>query len=656
MAANKTQNYRNPFFNLAQLFFPKHIKSVFDWCEYFFYTNPLINSCITKMSEYAITDLIYKDTSEEKKERWKYIFENVLKIRQHQISFNLEYYTFGNCLFSLNFPFKRFLVCPNCKERYDFDSIKFEWRNFEFAGGCKKCKQSVIYKIHDEDIRSIDKLNIVRWNPKQISIKYNHLTGDRMYQYEIDVDTKRDVTKGDRFILKTTPKDFIKAIKENKRVVLENKNLFHFQRYSLSGLNEAWGLPLVLPTLQEVYYLNILRSAQEGIAIDRLHPHDFIYPQINHQTDPYLNQADFVSNMTSEIAEHRKDPGRKTIAPTPLGKVTLGGDGKVLLLHQEIKLCQQEICGGMNVPLEFIFGGLTWSGSSVTLRMLENSFLVNRGFHIDFLDWLSIKVARFLDMPEEERVRLDMTKFRMADDVQQKQLALQLNQLQKISDTTILSENGFDRDKEIDLIKEETPKFMEAMDIVQKAQADTQNKLQVNAAKEQVKAQMAGQLQMLEELKENGEKLVQLAKVQTKNQLDTQHAQMEEQNQWAEDHPLEAQQMQEEQAAMTPEEQAAMGEEQAPAEGEPKEAESVNQNIINENISGITGERAAGQYAAKIKQMMPAERQATLARIRTQNPELYNMIIRKLTPNVGGLDEQGIIKGTEDRLYNRAGT
>jgi hypothetical protein len=105
------------------------------------------------------------------------------------------------------------------------------------------------------------------------------------------------------------------------------------------------------------------------------------------------------------------------------------------------------------VPKEFLEGGLGQTRGEITLRMIENQ-LQN---HIDdlngFLAWLESRMANFLGT-KPAGVRL--SDFKMIDDVERKQLMLQLWGQQKVSDSTIYDMFEIDADEEREQRKADT--------------------------------------------------------------------------------------------------------------------------------------------------------------------------------------------------------
>jgi hypothetical protein len=146
------------------------------------------------------------------------------------------------------------------------------------------------------------------------------------------------------------------------------------------------------------------------------------------------------------------------------------------------------IIAGMGCPPELVFGGLSWSGSNVSLRMLENTFLrYMSGLRRLIRYFIVRRTAAHLDWPE---IDVRFKPFKMADDLQRKAFLFQLNQAKLISDTTLLQDSDFNPEEEDELLRKEVKRRLEGVEEQQLAEAAIGGKAQVEQAKWQAKAQM----------------------------------------------------------------------------------------------------------------------------------------------------------------------
>lgn len=494
--------YPSPFFDISKFYLPPTVKELFKWCRYYYKTSELIHPVIYKMAEYPVTDLVFEPEDEEGGanqggERLEQILQEDFAIKSLLIEIGLDYFTYGNAFVSIYFPFKRFLVCKSCKEKNQFEDFKeygpkgdLKFQKFEFKGICPKCGSNTNFEVEDVPVKQLRKINLVRIPPDQIDIEHHGITGISHYYYNISGKDRRRVLEGNYETLKTLPWLFIQAVKEKKKVKLNPSSFYHFKRADISDGDDGWGMPLVLPVMRNMFYLNVLRKAQEAIAFEHLVPLRILFPTDNQgAAAPHIHTGlgDWKNNVERAIRMWKQDPNYIPVMPIPLGFQQIGGDGKMLLLTQEIRQVQESIVNGMTVPQEFVFGGLSWSGSSISLRMLENHFLVYRQDLLKFLDFVSKKISSFLDIKPR---KIKMQEFKMADDIQRKQLFMQLNSLAKISDSTMLKEiAGIDAKGEAAQIAKDLVARYTADKLLARQQGLMQAKTQGLIVEEQAEAQ-----------------------------------------------------------------------------------------------------------------------------------------------------------------------
>jgi hypothetical protein len=489
-------NYPSPYFDISSTYVPPSVKELFKWCRFFFYSHSIISPIIYKISEYPITGLIYQSVEsdqplpEQAKSKWKTLLESTLKLKSRQIEILLDYNTYGNAFLSILYPFKRYLVCEKCDTRSAIEKTSYKWKDLKFYGECQKCNQQVEFQINDVEVKNRSQCRLIRWNPFNISIDHCGPTDERVYVYKIPSKDKKSIIAGKKFWIERAPYVFIEAARKNQDIELDPNNLFHFKRPSIADNDMGWGMPIVLPVLKDAYWLQILRKANEAISLEHIVPWRIIFPAANADASPYvnLNLNSWKNQIEKEVRRWRQDPNHISVMPLPIGNISFGGDAKLLLVWQEEKLMQGQIAGGLGVPLELVFGGLTWSGSSVSLRVLENHFLTDRELLDEFVnEFLIPRLTRYFRLP---KLKVKMIEFKMADDVQQKQLAMQLNQAGKLSDTTLLGQSGFDFDDEVKLRRAEQIQLIEMQRKALMQQAELQGMTQVVGAKYQAVAQL----------------------------------------------------------------------------------------------------------------------------------------------------------------------
>ena len=611
--------YPSPFFDVAQNYIPKTIKGCFDWCSYYQLTNPLISAVTNKLATYPITDLIYEDDNKGITELYKGLFEDTFLMRQFLIETNLDRYTYGNSFTSVSFPFKKILICNNCGSDYEARNAGYKWKGFKFHLDCKNCGHHGPAEVKDEPVRSADKIKLIRWNPKSITIRNNEVTGKKLYYYTMPQHLRNDIMLGKPEVIEVVPQAFIEAIRKKKAILLEGDKLFHSKRPSVSRepSDNGWGAPLILPVLKDIFFLQVLRKAQEAVALEHIVPMRVMFPQITADgNNPYaqINLQDWQNEVESQIKKWRLDNNHIPVMPVPVGYQMIGGQGRSLLLHQEIRIYNDQIIAGMGVPTGFFYGEAQYSGASVNLRALENEFLGNRQDMLRLVCFIRDKVSAFLDIP---KIPLRFKPFKMADDIQRASFDLNLANAGMISRRTFLESRDFNFDNEQDLISSEAKKFAKQQRENMVAQAESQGESMLIQTRYQIQSQF----------------LQQEAQAQM-GPPPGQEQQGQQQGQGAPAQEQGAQQgNQNQQQAPAQEQQQQQPDQQAQQAQQPQQEPGVEQSPITQASSGNMVDlfAQAKRLTSELKKMQEVDRYRALARLRASNPDIYMLVNNALS-------------------------
>jgi len=251
------------------------------------------------------------------------------------------------------------------------------------------------------------------------------------------------------------------------------------QNYILDQENKTLYLPILSKEVQDKIELVDFTVEDD---------HSFVTINLNAKNSQ-MNLGKWRTQIETQVEKWKKDPNHIGIFPIPIGYQELGGNARMLLLTPELKFLEENIINSLGVPLEFIKGGASWTGSSISLRIVENHFLTYRELLMDFLNYFVMnRLNAFLKIP---KVKLKFKKFKMNDDTETKQLAIELNTAGKISDYTLLSEMGHDPETEAEANKLMRESFTEEQIKSGELSAEAQGKALVIQARYQVRAQRA---------------------------------------------------------------------------------------------------------------------------------------------------------------------
>lgn len=452
----------NPLFDYLTTFVPRQLKSLFTYCEYLYYNSPQIFAALNKFAVYPVTDFIFETDSPKLKQKYRNLLENTLRLKTVLTKTGIDRHVYGNSFISVYFPFKRFLECPHCKNRINIRHAEYKFKvkhkSANFTMRCKNCNKEGRARVVDEKLRHPRGINIIRWDPKHIEIEQNPITGESEYFYRIPASFRDRLRAGNKHLLATTPLSFIDCVAERRIFKFGHDKLYHMKADAPAGIDSRWGFPPLTSTLKQFFYTAVLRKANEAISLEHIVPFRVMHPtQPTQNSDPTItiSLANWINETKMNLKAWRKDPLHLMFSPIPVGVTNVGGQGRALMVTGEIVEAENAIIAAMGIPREFIYGGLSATGSGVTLRMLENQLLNYTTQLIDQAQWICNKCSEFLGW---KKIRLDLEPFKLIDDVQQKMALLQANQAsgnQLLSTTSIAALFGRDLSKERELRKQE---------------------------------------------------------------------------------------------------------------------------------------------------------------------------------------------------------
>jgi len=481
--------YPHPYFDPSNWYMPTTMKEMFRWCLFLYLTNSTIGPVIRKKASYILTDLVYSTTSERVKSVWKSLLENTLKLKEFEFVMLIDFEVFGNSFASIIYPFDRYLICPRCDFQNPIKAVKWQYDGNGFVATCKNCKTTATMKVKDKAVRNRKRIRLHRWFPQYMELKKNPVTGRVKYLLRLPGWMKGKISnpKVNKIYVEDTPMEFLEAIRDNKIIELDTDNIFHMKAESVSMEDDSFGVPQILNVIKDAWLHQTFKKAQEAIALEHVLPLTLVSPMPSPGTpSPHMGTdlATWRGKMQGIFSQWRRDPNALFPVPFPVQISQVRGDAQALSVHNDINMVRQQIAGGLDVPPDFLYGNLTWSGGNVTLRVLEN-LLINRlsGVNNMLSGWIIPRMRRFLILPHCEIRHKD---FKMADDIQQKNIALQLRASNSVSDQTVLEELGFDVSKEDRIKERELGKRLTDMRRQQISQANTEAEVSIIRAKNEV--------------------------------------------------------------------------------------------------------------------------------------------------------------------------
>ena len=518
----KRRYKKHPLLSQFEQILPNNIKELFDWMDFILFNNPIAAAGVRKLSEVPITSLQYSDTQDkgegtnENKHGWKSILENDLSIKSTLLNISYNTLAYGNCFVSVYSPIDRRCTCKKCRitvsmenlEKVKFKVVKDEnpYRdlaekessgyknkddstllkskkkkkksNLKVEAMCPTCKVVREFSTEDKKVKDITRTNIIVWNPHDIEISSNPVSGHKDFFYIIPQNIKKRVTENEPELMRTLPMPMIEAALTNKAFKFAKGHILHVQKELTSGISTAWSLPLLSAGIPSFLMLLVLRKANEKIASDYMVPLRVIYPQqtgVGSEIYNFMGGSDFSSKINGMLQKWKLDPSGVQTTPFPINVETILGDGKMLTLHQEIDQLESNIANAIGIPIEFIKGGLSYTTQGSSLRLLENQIEKVSASLNSVIAFIVSRIGGILD---KEPIPIKMLPFKLIDDMQEKAAIIQLASAGNgtISRSTLLELFNFDAKAEAEkIVADQKTDIVNNLKVQQYQQEETQS-------------------------------------------------------------------------------------------------------------------------------------------------------------------------------------
>ena len=472
-----SEQFPDPFLDVASLAMPDTMKNALHWCEYIFGIFGTYRMAMERIISYFLTDVEIggDEVSDDEKSKWEDFLKNTVDSFTVLQNLLRDRMCYGNAFASLIVPFKRFLKPPDSgdlwplKEVMRAPAFKFEWTDFKFVATNPRTGKRGPWKIVDKPDDEEKRLKVKRWSPHEIELLHDPYTDDVAYLWRIPEDYKKLVRDGNLFHLERASEQVLKAIQHNQTFRFHPEVIFHMKEPTLAGIrNRGWGIPRIISNFRQIYYVQVLRRMNEAIALDYVIPFRLITPQPRQGSgagglpmmDPMMsfNGGDFRNQVKSMVNRRRKDPAGWNILPFPVDYKALGGEAVQLAPVELINQGMETLLNDAGTPVELYKGTLQLQAAPVALRLFEATWHHLVHDTNKFLQWLVKQVSQVMSW---EVVEAGLKRVTVADDMQKQMAALQLMMGQQLSGKSGLGAMGYDWDTEQKRIAEESRKQQE---------------------------------------------------------------------------------------------------------------------------------------------------------------------------------------------------
>lgn len=411
MIDDRSSRIKSLIFNLSmdKMAVPVNVKTYYRYAEFFF-NHTAVGTVILKKARFLIQNLRVSCNDANVEAEAKKTIRKI-NLKEKLVKAGRNYDLYGR---SVAFPMdaiKKTIICRACgKVYYLSDLIKngrkmYEWstegdgtirykcRNKE-CGHKGQLREFKIKDVRDDDVNN---MSIAIWSPNNITCIYNKITDTKTYKLYIDNEMRNYILKGEHDILEATPQIYIKAAIRNERLKVNKDRLFVFETPTM----EIKGTPIppMVAAFQDLYTRMQFLSANQSIAEEMMVPFRMIYPIFRGESGATPVARSFKFSRWSdetrkEYAKYKKDNSHVMFMPIEMGSKDFWGNGRLLVLGSELRSNMQDILATMGYPIEFLYGGVTWSRQNVGAIILANSFKQFASIAQELLDFIADKINK----------------------------------------------------------------------------------------------------------------------------------------------------------------------------------------------------------------------------------------------------------------------
>jgi hypothetical protein len=464
---------------------PRTIQEMLRWSESIWFRNSTYAAAMRRVVSYFITKIEIHEASDDKKNKYENYFNDTLNVKQTLIDAGLDYMCYGNAFVSLYVPFNRFLECTCsdaknkiCGYQVPIKQVK-NWQivNKKIKWTCPKCQQTCeCDKPIDKRFADEYKVKLKLWNPHEMQIMYNPISERSVYVWEPPADLVSRIKNGDKFLIEDMPWEMVEAVLDNKLFEFSEDVIFHMKCRSVSGIRaNGWGLSYILNNFNQAYYIQMAKLYNEVLMQEFIVPFRVVSPDgsgSGASNDPLIktNVGSFNKKVLAMFEQHRRRPGGYYALPFPIKYQAISGEGAEFTTYEHINMAMDELLNASNVPAELYKGTMAFQSMPTALRLFQQTWMPYTDNCHKLLDWLTQNISLVLHW---DKVKARLQPITLADDLEKRQLYMQLLASNKISAETALAPLGVDA-------KEEFRRFLdeqrEQMELQQKFQEEMEQK------------------------------------------------------------------------------------------------------------------------------------------------------------------------------------
>lgn len=511
---NQFYKFPSPWLDPSSASMPSSWQNVLEWCEFIWYREPTLSRALSRVIAYFLTDIDFTDAEEtnddelgdDERSMWQDIFK-ALRYREVLTEADQNFVAYGNAYVVLQIPIaRRLLACPTCSSAYPVRAVllksefSFDFSNYEFRATCQRCRNHGKFRVVDTYEDDPKKFIVRCLSPKEIEVQNDIWTGRSDYYWRIPEDYRIDINRRVPVTLENVHPAILDALRKGQQYFLFDPDyIFHMKEPTLAGVrNRGVGFPRIFTQFRDIWYVQVIRRANESLGMDYLVPLRLLSPDSRPGAPveegggidalQQFNASKFSNSMRSIIQNHRINPTDWHVSSWPVKYQILSGEGKQFVPKDLLDQGMEIMLNSAGVPMDFYRGTIQVQAMPGSLRLLEQTWTHMTEQNNRLLTWLALKISR---MQSAKPVNASLRRILFTEDFQKQMALLQLNMSQKVSDETAFTQFGLKP-------RYERRKILEEQRDLQELQADIQEEMEQASFGAQLGAVGQPQQQMMQ--------------------------------------------------------------------------------------------------------------------------------------------------------------
>lgn len=517
-------SYPGVYESLATLQLPTDMVSVLRFCRYLAEMSAVHKAYVQFMSTLPVTDIVLKpkvpvsdpvrraastgsntasgtDVATREIDNLVRRHWRLRKVRQEMAR---SRFTYSNACAVISYPFRKTLRCTTCG--HEAAAIEAEWEirpGGSFVWKCTSCSRRDIAHVYDRPLPVPEDVRLVVLDMERVTAVKNDFrdTVDVYYEIPEDVIKRLTASRLDKRYVCDTPQAYLEAAlgkrhpefdDDRPRIRLMPGRYYLMRAATLPRGTDGLAFPEFAASFLDYWLYRLHSKSQETIHTELAVPKRMVFPDSGNSGTSIFeiaNVSSFMEVLKNELAKMRKDPGRIGVFPFAVGQSTVGGEAKPLDLSTSMKAQVEMQTAALGAPIEALFGGMQFSGASVTLQQVLARFEDHRSDDLDMVEWFIDDVTRNMNMPE---YFVELKPFRMGEDVQYVQMMAALREAQLISGDRLRETLNIESESERSRIRDDVMFQAELVRIRGEADSHVQTRLLIQQNQAQAEGMVSG--------------------------------------------------------------------------------------------------------------------------------------------------------------------